>query len=80
MSQLVARQMVSAGIQGSIINMSSVNAVMTIPNQLPYAVAKGGLAQLTRTMSISLAQHGIRVNAIGPGSIETDILEGGYEG
>ena len=75
MTQLIAKHMVDGGIRGSVINMSSVNAVLAIPNQVPYAVAKGGLAQLTRTSAIGLAPHGIRVNAIGPGSIETDILK-----
>jgi len=60
---------------GAIINMSSVNAVLAIPNQVPYCVSKGGLAQLTKVMALSLAPHGIRVNAIGPGSIMTDILK-----
>src|SRR5262249_34859751 len=78
--QAAARQMVAqvkAGRPpGAIINMSSINAVLAIPNQVPYCVSKGGLAQLTKVMSLSLAPHGIRVNAIGPGSIMTDILKG----
>jgi len=60
---------------GAIINMSSINAVVAIPNQVPYCVSKGGLAQLTKVMALSLAPYGIRVNAIGPGSIMTDILK-----
>lgn len=55
--------------------MSSTNAVVAIPNQLAYAVSKGGIAQLTRAMAIALAPHNIRVNAIGPGSIATDMLK-----
>jgi len=77
--QAAARRMVEqvkAGKPGgAIINMSSVNAVLAIPNQVPYCVSKGGLAQLTKVMALSLAPHGIRVNAIGPGSIMTDILK-----
>ena len=76
--QAVARQMVeqigAGGKPGSIINMSSVNAVFAIPTQVPYTVSKGGMNQLTKVMALSLAPHGIRVNAIGPGSIMTDIL------
>ena len=76
--QAVARQMVSqieeGGVPGSIINMSSINAVFGIANQVPYSVSKGGLNQLTKVMSLSLASQGIRVNAIGPGSIMTDML------
>lgn len=74
LSQAAARQMVSQGGGGSIINMSSINAVVTIPNQLPYNVSKGGLNQLTRVMAMGLADKGVRVNAIGPGSILTDML------
>ena len=77
--QAVARQMVDqvkAGREpGAIINMSSVNAVFAIANQVPYSVSKGGINQLTKVMSLSLASHGIRVNAIGPGSIMTQIFQ-----
>ena len=77
--QAAARQMVAqvkAGkAPGTIINMSSVNAVVAIPNQVPYCVSKGGLDQLTKVMALSLAPYGIRVNAIGPGSIMTEILK-----
>jgi glucose 1-dehydrogenase len=59
---------------GAIVNMSSVNGVLAIPNQTPYVVSKGGLDQLTRVMALALADKGIRVNAIGPGSILTDLL------
>ena len=76
--QAVARQMVEqiegGGAPGTIINMSSVNAVFVIPAQLAYSVSKGGVNQLTKAMALSLAPHGIRVNAIGPGSIMTDML------
>ena len=61
---------------GAIINMSSINAVMAIPAQLAYVTSKGALAQLTKAMALGLAPHGIRVNAIGPGTIATDILKG----
>jgi glucose 1-dehydrogenase len=78
MGQTVARKMAArvkaGGMAGSIINLSSVNAVMTIPNQTAYNVSKGGIEQLTRNMAIALAPHGIRVNAIGPGSISTEML------
>ena len=54
--------------------MSSINAVFAIANQVPYSVSKGGINQLTKVMALSLAPYGIRVNAIGPGSIMTDML------
>ncbi len=76
--QAAARQMVAqveAGHPpGAIVNMSSVNAVLAIANQVPYSVSKGGINQLTKVMALSLATHGIRVNAIGPGSIMTEML------
>ena len=74
MLQACAREMVKQAA-GSIINMSSVNDTLAIPNIVSYCVAKGGVSQLTRATSISLAPHGIRVNAIGPGSIMTDMLK-----
>ncbi|MFM6931438.1 MAG: SDR family NAD(P)-dependent oxidoreductase [Novosphingobium sp.] len=58
---------------GSVINMSSVNAVLAIPTQIPYVISKGGISQLTTVTSLSLAARGIRVNAIGPGTILTEM-------
>jgi NAD(P)-dependent dehydrogenase (short-subunit alcohol dehydrogenase family) len=72
-TQAAARVM-QAG--SAVINMSSVNAVLAIPNQIPYAVSKGALKQLTNVTALALAPKGIRVNAIGPGSIMTDMLKG----
>jgi glucose 1-dehydrogenase len=71
--QAAARRMVEQGEGGVIINMSSVNAILAIPNQVPYTMSKGGIAQLTKVMAVGLAPHGIRVNAIGPGTIMTDL-------
>lgn len=59
----------------AIINMSSVNAVMAIADQLAYVTTKGGLNQMTKAMALRLAEYGIRVNAVGPGSINTDVLK-----
>ena len=76
--QAVARQMVAqvadGAAPGAIVNMSSVNAVFAIATQVPYSISKGGMNQLTKVMALALAPHGIRVNAIGPGSIMTDML------
>jgi len=77
--QAVAKHMVeqvAAGEKpGTIITMSSVNAELAIPNQAPYVASKGGVRQLTKVMALSLAKHGIRVNAIGPGTIMTKLVE-----
>jgi glucose 1-dehydrogenase len=78
-SQAVAREMVKRN-SGCIINMSSVNAELTIPNQIPYVVSKGGVNQLTRVAAIALAEHGIRVNAIGPGTILTELAKNAVMG
>lgn len=59
----------------AIVNMSSVNAVVSIANQLAYSASKGALNQMTKAMALSLAPYGVRVNAIGPGSVNTDILK-----
>lgn len=77
--QAVAQALVAAGKPGAIINMSSVNAVLAIPGQLPYVTSKGAINQLTKTMALGLAPHGVRVNAIGPGTIATDILKGVFK-
>lgn len=78
MLQACAREMVKQVTNGkpagSIINMSSVNDTLAIPAIIAYCISKGGVSQLTRATSIYLAPHGIRVNAIGPGSINTDML------
>ncbi|HEX8666373.1 MAG TPA: SDR family oxidoreductase [Beijerinckiaceae bacterium] len=71
--QVAARRMAAQGPGGVVINMASVNALLAIPDQVPYAVSKGGLNQLTRVMAVGLARHGIRVNAIGPGTIMTEL-------
>ena len=73
--QAAARAMVAGERRGAIVNMSSINQQVALPDQVPYCVAKGGIQQLTRVMALSLASRGIRVNAVGPGSIGTDMLE-----
>lgn len=74
--QAAARAMVKAARAGSIINMSSVNAVVTIDTIAPYCASKGGINQLTKAMAVGLGQYGIRVNAIGPGTISTEMVTG----
>ena len=77
MSQAVARLMIKQSWPdtsgGSIVNMSSVNAVLAIPNQVPYVISKGGINQLTKVSALALASYRIRVNAIGPGTILTEL-------
>ncbi len=73
-TQLAAPHLIAAG-GGTIINMSSVNALLTIPALLAYNVAKGGLNQLTRNTAVALAPHKIRVVGIGPGTILTELAK-----
>ena len=70
--QAAAREMAKTG-GGSIVNMSSVNGVLAIPNIASYNVSKGGINQLTRVMALALADLGIRVNAVAPGTIATEL-------
>ncbi len=75
LSQAVARHMIEKGIKGSIVNTSSLIAVfggVTVP---AYAATKGGLTQLTKSLCNDLAKYGIRVNAIGPGWVKTEMTE-----
>ncbi|HUY99802.1 MAG TPA: glucose 1-dehydrogenase [Thermomicrobiaceae bacterium] len=71
--QAAARQMVSSGTHGSIIATSSVSAHSAQPELVHYQAAKAGVTMLVRGMALELAPHGIRVNAIAPGLIETNL-------
>ena len=82
MGQAVAREMAHAArreglsalsTRGAIVNMSSVNGVLAIPTIASYNVSKGGINQLTRVMALALADFGIRVNAVAPGTIATEL-------
>jgi glucose 1-dehydrogenase len=71
--QAVARQLVAQGGGGAIVNMSSVNARLTIASIASYNASKGGIDQLTRVMALALVEHGIRVNGVAPGTIATEL-------
>jgi 3-oxoacyl-[acyl-carrier protein] reductase len=71
-AQAVARRMAARG-GGNIVNVASVLALDVVGHLAPYAASKGGLWQLTRTMALELARHNVRVNALAPGYIETEI-------
>lgn len=75
-TQRAANMMIEAGIEGAIVNMSSINAQVAIPAIPAYCASKGGVMQVTKAASLALAPHNIRVNAIGPGSIDTAMMAG----
>ena len=70
--QACARTMAAQG-RGVIVNMSSVNGLMAIPSIASYNASKGGINQLTRAMALALADRGVRVNAVAPGTIATEL-------
>ena len=70
--QACARTMAAQG-SGTIVNMSSVNGLMAIPTIASYNASKGGINQLTRAMALALADQGVRVNAVAPGTIATEL-------
>lgn len=74
--QRAAKLMVKQGVSGSIINMSSINAIVAIPTIPAYCASKGAVTQITKSASLALAPHNIRVNAVGPGSIDTAMMAG----
>ena len=76
LTQAVARRMRAQASGGAVVNMSSINAVVGGGDSLAYCVSKGGLNQLTRVCAIALAPHGVRVNAVGPGTIATEMAAG----
>lgn len=72
-AQAVARRLVSRGMPGKIINISSLAAQRAVRGLGAYGAAKAGVAQLTRAMALEWAPHGINVNAILPGFVETEL-------
>ncbi|MEG0075339.1 MAG: SDR family oxidoreductase [Eubacterium sp.] len=72
--QAAARQMVKQGDGGAIVNVSSVNAYLALDSQMLYTTSKGGVGQLTKVQAVALTDKNIKVNAICPGPIETELM------
>jgi NAD(P)-dependent dehydrogenase (short-subunit alcohol dehydrogenase family) len=75
LTQAVARRMIADKRGGSIVNISSTASTLARPGIAHYGASKAGLNQLTRNLAVELAPHGIRVNAILPGVIETETVQ-----
>ena len=73
-AQAAARQMVAQGGGGSIINLGSIAGRRVIPDQLAYCTSKAAVNHLTAGLGVALADRDVRVNAVGPGSINTDLM------
>jgi NAD(P)-dependent dehydrogenase (short-subunit alcohol dehydrogenase family) len=73
MAQAAARQMIRGGKGGAIVNIASILSVRVQKGTAPYAISKAGLLQMTKALALEWARYGIRVNALAPGYIETDI-------
>lgn len=76
--QAVGRRMVAAG-RGSIVNVASISMFFGFPRRLPYITTKAALGGLTATLAVEWAPHGVRVNAVAPGMVETPLVTHGFE-
>ena len=76
--QAFGRQMIRQG-RGSIVNISSMNATVAFPMRLAYNAAKAAVVSMTQVLAIEWAEHGVRVNAIGPGVTRTEMVEQGIK-
>ena len=77
--QAVGRRMVEAG-RGSIVNVASVAMHFGFPGRLSYTTAKGGIGGLTQVLAVEWAPHGVRVNAVAPGMVETPLVRQAFDG
>lgn len=72
MCQQIGRHLIAAGRPGAIVSLASTHGTVGFPNTIAYGVAKAGISHMTRILAIEWAPHNIRVNAIAPGTTETE--------
>lgn len=72
-AQHAARRMIHFGVSGSIVNIASILGLRVAGGVAPYAISKAGVVQMTKALALEWARHGIRVNALAPGYIETEL-------
>jgi NAD(P)-dependent dehydrogenase (short-subunit alcohol dehydrogenase family) len=78
-AQAAARRMVRHGVAGSIVNIASILGLRVAGGVAPYAASKAAVIQLSKALALEWARHRIRVNALAPGYIETDINRDFFE-
>jgi 3-oxoacyl-[acyl-carrier protein] reductase len=74
LSRLVVQHWLKARRSGAIVNVSSLAGILGTPGQAGYAATKGGILAFTGSLAKELAPHGIRVNAVAPGFVDTDMV------
>ncbi len=75
LSQQMGRHLVAGGRPGAIVNIASTHGIVGYPQRSIYGITKAGLIQMTKMLAIEWAEHGIRVNAIAPGTVNTPSRE-----
>jgi NAD(P)-dependent dehydrogenase (short-subunit alcohol dehydrogenase family) len=73
MTQAIARRMIDLGIQGRIVNTASVAGMVTMPQLTAYGMTKAAIVHMTKSLAVEWARHGLSVNAVCPGYVETDM-------
>ena len=79
MAQQVARQLISMSRPGAIVNLASTFSILGVPNVSAYGISKAAVAGMTRHLAVEWADHGIRVNAVAPGAVETKLRKRAFE-
>lgn len=79
MSQQMGRHLIATGRAGAIVSLASTHGLVGFPERSIYGTAKGGIIQMTRMLAIEWAPHGIRVNAVAPGTVETPSRRAHFE-